>query len=312
MNELIKINYESDRPTVLARDLHEFLEVKTAYKDWFPRMCEYGFAEGEDYCSFLSDRSDGLPGKPRQDAQLTIDMAKEICMLQRNEKGKQARQYFLQLERKWNSPEAVMSRALRMAEERLERFKAINANLSVQNAIMQPKAEYFDGLCDRESLTGVRETAKLLGMKQNDFVKWLIDHKYIYRDKRGRLMPYAEHVDSGLFTVKETYNDKAKYDSDIAAMKLDSAIDAAITAAKGKNARAIKALITPGSVKLDKDGKLEGFDDQLKAIRESDAYLFDKVETRQRGGDPDHGGGDPEPGEAPENYADYVNWRKNQ
>ena len=211
MNELIKINYESDRPTVLARDLHEFLEVKTAYKDWFPRMCEYGFAEGEDYCSFLSDRSDGLPGKPRQDAQLTIDMAKEICMLQRNEKGKQARQYFLQLERAWNSPEAVMSRALRMAEERLERFKAINANLSVQNAIMQPKAEYFDGLCDRESLTGVRETAKLLGMKQNDFVKWLIDHKYIYRDKRGRLMPYAEHVDSGLFTVKETYNDKTDW-----------------------------------------------------------------------------------------------------
>lgn len=211
MNELIKINYESDRPTVLARDLHEFLEVKTAYKDWFPRMCEYGFVEGEDYCSFLSDRSDGLPGKPRQDAQLTIDMAKEICMLQRNERGKQARQYFLQLEREWNSPEAVMARALRMAQEKLERVKAINSNLSVQNAIMQPKAEYFDGLCDRESLTGVRETAKLLGMKQNDFVKWLIDHKYIYRDKRGRLMPYADYVDSGLFTVKETYNDKTDW-----------------------------------------------------------------------------------------------------
>lgn len=211
MNELIKINYESDRPTVLARDLHEFLEAETPFHKWFPRMCEYGFTEDEDYRTFLSNRSDGLPGKPRHDAQLTIDMAKEICMLQRNERGKQARQYFLQLEKEWNSPEAVMSRALRMAEERLERFKAINANLSVQNAIMQPKAEYFDGLCDRESLTGVRETAKLLGMKQNDFVKWLIDHKYIYRDKRGRLMPYAEHVDSGLFTVKETYNDKTDW-----------------------------------------------------------------------------------------------------
>lgn len=211
MNELIKINYESDRPTVLARDLHGFLEVETPFHKWFPRMCEYGFTEDEDYRTFLSNRSDGLPGKSRQDAQLTIDMAKEICMLQRNEKGKQARQYFLQLEREWNSPEAVMSRALRMAEERLERFKAINANLSVQNAIMQPKAEYFDGLCDRESLTGIRETAKLLGLKQNDFVKWLIDHKYIYRDKRGRLMPYAEHVDSGLFTVKETYNDKTDW-----------------------------------------------------------------------------------------------------
>jgi anti-repressor protein len=211
MNELIKINYESDRPTVLARDLHEFLEAETPFHKWFPRMCEYGFTEDEDYRTFLSNRSDGLPGKPRQDAQLTIDMAKEICMLQRNEKGKQARQYFLQLEREWNSPEAVMSRALRMAEERLERFKTINANLSVQNAIMQPKAEYFDGLCDRESLTGVRETAKLLGLKQNDFVKWLIDHKYIYRDKRGRLMPYADYVDSGLFTVKETYNDKTDW-----------------------------------------------------------------------------------------------------
>lgn len=211
MNELIKINYESDRPTVLARDLHEFLEAETPFHKWFPRMCEYGFTEDEDYRTFLSNRSDGLPGKPRQDAQLTIDMAKEICMLQRNERGKQARQYFLQLEREWNSPEAVMARALRMAQEKLERVKAINSNLSVQNAIMQPKAEYFDGLCDRESLTGVRETAKLLGMKQNDFVKWLIDHKYIYRDKRGRLMPYADYVDSGLFTVKETYNDKTDW-----------------------------------------------------------------------------------------------------
>lgn len=208
MNELIKINYESDRPTVLARDLHEFLEVETPFNKWFSRMCEYGFTDGADFQTFLSESTGG---RPATDAQLTIDMAKEICMLQRNEKGKQARQYFLQLEREWNSPEAVMSRTLRMAEERLERFKTINANLSVQNAIMQPKAEYFDGLCDRESLTGVRETAKLLGLKQNDFVKWLIDHKYIYRDKRGRLMPYAEHVDSGLFTVKETYNDKTDW-----------------------------------------------------------------------------------------------------
>lgn len=208
MNELIKINYESDRPTVLARDLHEFLEVETPFNKWFSRMCEYGFTDGADFQTFLSESTGG---RPATDAQITIDMAKEICMLQRNERGKQARQYFLQLEREWNSPEAVMSRALRMAEERLERFKTINANLSVQNAIMQPKAEYFDGLCDRESLTGVRETAKLLGMKQNDFVKWLIYHKYIYRDKRGRLMPYAEHVDSGLFTVKETYNDKTDW-----------------------------------------------------------------------------------------------------
>lgn len=208
MNELIKINYESDRPTVLARDLHEFLEVETPFNKWFSRMCEYGFTDGADFQTFLSESTGG---RPATDAQITIDMAKEICMLQRNEKGKQARQYFLQLEKEWNSPEAVMARALKMAQEKLERVKAINSNLTVQNAIMQPKAEYFDGLCDRESLTGIRETAKLLGLKQNDFVKWLIDHKYIYRDKRGRLMPYAEHVDSGLFEIKETYNEKTDW-----------------------------------------------------------------------------------------------------
>ncbi len=96
MNEIIKVNYENDRPTVLARELHDFLEVKTAFKDWFPRMCEYGFSEGIDFSSFLSESSGG---RPAQDAQLTIEMAKEICMLQRNERGKQARQYFIQWEK---------------------------------------------------------------------------------------------------------------------------------------------------------------------------------------------------------------------
>ena len=91
MNDLIKVNYENDRPTVLARELHEMLGVNTRYNDWFTRMCEYGFSEGIDFYSFLS-KTPEQGGRPAQDAQLTIEMAKEICMLQRNEKGKQARQ----------------------------------------------------------------------------------------------------------------------------------------------------------------------------------------------------------------------------
>ena len=117
MNELIKVDYSTDRPTVSARELHEFLGIETRYNDWFRRMCEYGFSEGQDFYSFLSKTSDG--GRPAQDAQLTIDMAKEICMLQRNEKGKQARQYFIQLEKDWNSPEKVMARALQIADQKL-------------------------------------------------------------------------------------------------------------------------------------------------------------------------------------------------
>ena len=210
MNELIKVTYDNDRPVVSARELHDFLEVKTAYKDWFPRMCEYGFTEGQDYCSFLSDRVDGLPGKPRQDAALTIDMAKEICMIQRSEKGKQARQYFIQLEKDWNSPEKVMARALDIAHRELNTLKAANAELTVQNTIMAPKADYFDELVDRNLLTSFRDTAKQLGVSQNAFIGFLKDHKYIYRDKKGKLMPYADK-NNGLFEVKECFNNKTEW-----------------------------------------------------------------------------------------------------
>ena len=101
MNELIKVTYNHDRATVLGRDLHEFLNVETEYRHWFPRMCEYGFAEGIDFRSFLNESSGG---RPAQDHQLTIDMAKEISMLQRTEKGKLARLYFINIEKKWNMP----------------------------------------------------------------------------------------------------------------------------------------------------------------------------------------------------------------
>ena len=141
MNEIIKIDYSSDRPTVSARQLHEFLEVKTAYKDWFPRMCEYGFTEGQDFCSFLSESTGG---RPAQDAQLTIDMAKEICMLQRNERGKQARQYFIQLEKDWNSPEKVMARALQIADRKIKCLQTENAVQKQLILELKPKADYTD------------------------------------------------------------------------------------------------------------------------------------------------------------------------
>lgn len=107
MDELIRINYDSERPTVNGRDLHEALQVKTAYKDWFPRMCEYGFVEGRDFCSFLSESSGG---RPAVNHQLTIDMAKQLCMIQRTDIGRKFRQYFIQVEEAWNSPEAIMGK----------------------------------------------------------------------------------------------------------------------------------------------------------------------------------------------------------
>lgn len=212
MKDLIQIHYDNaDRPTVSGRELYEALEVKTAYKDWFPRMCEYGFSEGKDYCSFLSDRSDGKAGKPRTDHQLTIPMAKELCMLQRTDKGKQMRQYFIAVEEQWNSPDAIMARALQLSNAKLKEMQITVSTLTVENQIMKPKAEYFDELVDRNLLTGIRETAGELGVKQNQFVTFLLEKKYMYRDKKGKLTAYAKPLADGLFERKECMNEKTQW-----------------------------------------------------------------------------------------------------
>ena len=214
MKELINITYDSERPTVLGRDLHDALQVKTAYMDWFPRRCEYGFLEGVDFISFLRESSGGRPAK---DHQLTIAMAKEICMLQRTERGKECRQYFIKVEEQWNSPDAIMQRALLIANSRVEKLRGenlqlqkTNATLTVDKAIMQPKADYFDELVERGLLTNFRETAKQLGIPPKKFVNWLIEHKYLYRDKKGKLLAY-ENKNNGLFELKECVNERTQW-----------------------------------------------------------------------------------------------------
>lgn len=200
MNELIKITYNNDRPAVSARDLHDFLEVKTAYKDWFPRMCEYGFTEGEDFCSFLSESTGG---RPAQDAVLTIDMAKELCMIQRNEKGKQARQYFLQIEKDWNSPEKVMARALQIAGDKLKRLESkVEADA--------PKVLFADAVSASKTSILVGELAKLLKQNgvdigQHRLFRWMRENGYLIRRNGTDFnMPTQKSMDLGLFTVKET------------------------------------------------------------------------------------------------------------
>lgn len=208
MNELIKINYDSEQPTVSGRELHELLGVKSKYADWFKNMAAYGFEEESDFTTFSKNLENG--GRTI-DHQLTVPMAKEICMLQRNEKGKQARQYFIQLENAWNTPEQVMARALKLADKQILSLRTENSRLAVQAQIMQPKADYFDELVDRNLLTNFRETAKQLGIKEKSFICFLLEKKYIYRDKRGKLMPYAQYVESGLFEIKEQINEKTQW-----------------------------------------------------------------------------------------------------
>ena len=205
MNELIKVNYDNERPTISGRELHEFLEVESNYTTWFKRMCEYGFTEEIDFIPFLEESTGG---RPSQDHQMTIDMAKEICMLQRTERGKQARQYFIALEKAWNTPEMILSRALKVAEQQMKQLQIRNSQLTVDNQIMKPKAEYFDELVERGLNTGIRETAKELGIKERKFINFLLEKKYLYRGKSGSLQPYAQYTED-LFVLKERFNEKS-------------------------------------------------------------------------------------------------------
>jgi prophage antirepressor-like protein len=110
------------------------------------------------------------------------------------------------------NPDTIIKIATALKEEQDKRkaLEAANSALTVQNTIMQPKAEYFDELVDRNLLTSFRETAKQLEIKEKDFIRFLIDKKYIYRDKKGKLMPYAEK-NNGLFEVKECFNEKTSW-----------------------------------------------------------------------------------------------------
>ena len=206
MNELIRVDFTGERPAVSARELHEFLEVKTAYKDWFPRMCEYGFTEGEDFCSFLSESTGG---RPAQDAALSIDMAKEICMLQRNEKGKMARQYFLQLEKDWNSPEKVMARALQIADKKIKELEEHKLALEAEAKVNAPLVLFAKGVEGSSNSILVRDYSKILRQNGipvggNRLFEWFRGNGYLIR-RQGRdyNMPTQRSVEMGLFEVKE-------------------------------------------------------------------------------------------------------------
>lgn len=211
MKEILKINYDGERPTVSGRDLHTALDVGTAYKDWFPRMCEFGFTEKIDFnpLKFEQVQYEGKRKVTREiiDHQLTIPMAKEIAMLQRNEKGKQVRQYFLQIEENWNRPEMVLARANRIQERMLEEVNQKVFFLETENAALKPKAEFFDTVADAQNAITFSEAARLLGIQgigQNNLFRMLREKRILMSNN----MPYQEFMDRGYFRVIEQIYEK--------------------------------------------------------------------------------------------------------
>lgn len=202
MNNLIPISYDNpERPTVSGRELHEFLRVKTAYKDWFPRMVEYGFTEGEDFNPLKIERVQDEGGRKvsrtLDDHQLTIPMAKELCMIQRNERGKQARQYFLAIEAQWNSPEAVMRRAVLIAQKQNDQLKAANKQLLAENSDLKPDAEYARAVCIGDNCRTATSIAKDYGMSGEKLNSILHGLKIQWKNSDGQWVLYAKYSGKG-------------------------------------------------------------------------------------------------------------------
>jgi hypothetical protein plarl_12311 len=211
LNELITITTnEVGEPTVLGRELHEFLGVETPYRIWFPRMLEYGFTEGKDFNPYKNVRvgEEGNREVAREltDHLLTIDMAKEICMIQRTERGKQARQYFIQVEKDYNSPEKIMARALRIAEKELSTLRLETKVQAQQIAELQPKATYYDLILQCPSLLSVTEIAKDYGMSAKGLNK-ILHEQGIQFNQSGVWFLYSKYQDKGYTSTKtQNYN----------------------------------------------------------------------------------------------------------
>ena len=205
MNGLIKVDYSSGNPLVSARELHDFLEVGADFRHWFPRMCEYGFVSGQDFNMVKIDRvqQEGTRMVSRivDDALLTIDMAKEICMLQRNEKGKIARRYFLRLEKDWNSPEKVMARALQIADRQIKSLEVQVGIQQQQIAEMQPKASYYDIVLNCKDLVAISTIAKDYGWSARRMNSYLHEKGVQYRQGDIWLL-YQQYAEMGYTSTK--------------------------------------------------------------------------------------------------------------
>lgn len=206
MNELIKVNQET--MTVSARELHDALEATERFNSWFDRMAS-GFTQGEDFTS-VNTFTVVNNGAHRDliDYQCSVDMAKHICLMSRTDKGKKCRQYLIDLEKAWNSPEQVMARALKLADKTIAKLQADNTALLEDNERMKPKEIFADAVSTSEDMILVGQLAKILrgnGVEigQNRLFDWLRNNGFLIKNGEGYNLPTQYSMERELFKIKE-------------------------------------------------------------------------------------------------------------
>ena len=208
MENRVHVDFTGDHPMVSARDLHEALEIGTIFRQWFPRMCEYGFFEGNDYEKVYQKCDGSRTGQMEVDYRISVDMAKHICMIQRTGKGMMYRQYFLELEKAWNTPEKVMARALQIANRQIKELQTrcflLTTEAKRQERLLQevkPKADYLDNILHSKNLVLTTQIAKDYGMSAVRFNHLLADLGIQYK-VREQWVLYAPYQGLGYTASK--------------------------------------------------------------------------------------------------------------
>ena len=197
MNELINVTLnENHEPVVSARQLHETLEVKTEYKKWFKRMTEYGFTENEDFVKVTQKCLTSSTGQNITDHVIKLDMAKEIAMIQRTDKGKEVRTYFIQVEKDFNSPEKIMARALLMADKKIKLLENENENLLIELEEATKNADYLDLILQTKDGLTITQIAQDYGMSARK-MNQLLKQERIQRIVNGQWVLYAKYLAKG-------------------------------------------------------------------------------------------------------------------
>ena len=212
MNELIPINYDGEQPTVSARELHKSLEISKRFSAWFETNSQ-GFIENEDYTSVLTgtevQNNGGVQIRELQDYSLSVDIAKHICLMSRTEKGKECRQYLIDLEKAWNTPEQVFARALKMADRTIAKLKDTNKSLAEKIEADRPKTIFADAVSASHTSVLIGDLAKLICQNgyqigQKRLFQWMRDNGYLMVSGSSRNMPKQKYVEQGLFEIKES------------------------------------------------------------------------------------------------------------
>ena len=199
MNKLINVTLnDNHEPVVSGRQLHEALEVKTPYDKWFPRMTGYGFTENEDFSTFLSQSTGG---RRATDHVINLDMAKEIAMIQRTDKGKEVRKYFIQVEKDFNSPEKIMARALIMADNKIKLLESQNENLLLELEEANKNADYLDLILQTKDSLTITQIAQDYGMSARK-MNQLLKQERIQRVVNGQWVLYTQYLGKGYISSR--------------------------------------------------------------------------------------------------------------